>query len=408
LTNLRGIDIVWLLFLGALAALGLTQERHVPWEWAVLSALGLLQVTEGHLGWASTRGRAAAAIGVKFALCYLFIWQTGGIESSYYLILFLPVISGASMFGLAGTLLTSAVASGLYVSFLAFVIENYYVPPDGQRELAVRILFLFLMAILVNRFAIENRLKTERLSEANRDLRQAQAEVRRSERLAALGHLSAGLAHEIRNPLGVISASAELLRQRVSSENEVAREVAGFIGSEVNRTNSLVTRFLDFARPSTPHREVREINAVIERAVQTLKDSVRAGDPPLELVCQLGEVPTFSFDPMLIESSLFNLLTNAREAMADGGRILIESRSNGSNVVVTVSDSGLGIPAEEIEDIFNPFFTTKPHGVGLGLAMVSKFIDSHGGTISVASKDGQGATFTVTLPLTQERELTTR
>ena len=368
-----------------------------------LAALGALQIAEGNLDWTADRRKAAVSFALKLALCYLFILETGGIESSYYLILLLPILSGASTFGLGGTLLTALGVSALYVSFLFFVdMESYYVPADGQRELGVRILFFFLMAILVNRFATENRLKTRRLSEAYRDLSEAQAEVRRSERLAALGQLSAGLAHEIRNPLGVISASAELLAKNVSSENEVAREVAGFIGSEVNRTNSLVTRFLDFARPSKPHREVQSLNAVVERALQSFQDSSKDDDPEIDLRVRLGELPEFYLDATLIESSVFNLLANAREAMPDGGVLEVETSRVGEDARIRVSDTGEGVPLDKREDVFNPFFTTKARGVGLGLAMVSKFIDSHGGQITLESRPGEGATFRVSLPIDRD------
>lgn len=403
MAKVRGIDVVWLLFLAALAALGVMQPDQSPYEWVALALLGAVQIAEGNLDWSSDRRRAVASIVIKFALCFLFIWNTGGVESSYYLILLLPILSGASIFGLAGSLLVSAAASAIYLSFLLFVdMDSYYLPAEGLRELAMRVLFFFLMSIVVNRFAMENRQKTKRLEETNKELSEAQAEVRRSERLAALGQLSAGLAHEIRNPLGVISASAELIAKNVGDENEVAREVAGFIGSEVNRTNALVTRFLDFARPSQPHREMRDLNEVVKRAVQALRDGMRPDEPQVDLQTDLQPIPKFAFDPTLIESSVFNLLSNGREAMAEGGVLRIETRQSGDSAVIVVSDSGEGISAEQREDIFNPFFTTKAQGVGLGLAMVSKFIDSHDGTITLDSEPGQGAVFRVTLPLVQE------
>ncbi len=402
MARIRGTDVVWLLFLSALAALGLTQAEHSPWEWVALLALGGLQIAEGNLGWSERPAQAVWAIIAKLGLCYLLVWTTGGIESSYYLIFLLPIVSAASMFSLNGTMLVCALASGLYLSFVLYVLDTYYVPPDGQRELTVRILFFFLSAILVNRLATENRLKTVRLSQANKELSEAQAEVRRSERLAALGQLSAGLAHEIRNPLGVISASAEILAKNVEDENEVAKEVAGFIGAEVNRTNALVTRFLDFARPSKPHREVQQLNPIIERALQTLADTRKPEDPDVRVEANLGQVPPFSFDATLIESSVANLLLNAREAMTQGGRLRVESAADDGFARITVSDTGPGIPPEKLEDVFNPFFTTKPHGVGLGLAMVSKFIDSHGGTITVESQPGDGARFRILLPLDSE------
>ena len=399
MARVRGADIVWLLFLSALAAMGLTQPAHSPWEWLALLALGGLQIAEGNLGWSERPRQAVWSIAAKLALCYVLVWTTGGIESSYYLIFLLPIVSAASMFGLAWTMTVCAIASGLYLSFLLYVLDTYYVPPDGQRELVVRILFFFLSAILVNQLATENRLKTQRLSQAYKELSEAQAEVRRSERLAALGQLSAGLAHEIRNPLGVISASAELLAKNVAKENDVAKEVAGFIGAEVRRTNALVTRFLDFARPSKPHREVQSLTPIVERALQTLADTAKPDDPKITVDKSLGHVPPFSFDATLIESAVVNLLLNGREAMSDGGVLRVQTSADGGFARIVVSDDGPGIPAEKLEDVFNPFFTTKPRGVGLGLAMVSKFVDSHGGTITVDSEPGKGASFRILLPL---------
>ena len=399
MARVRGADIVWLLFLTALAAMGLTQPQHSPWEWIALLAMGCLQIAEGNLGWSERPREAVWSIAAKLVLCYILVWTTGGIESSYYLIFLLPIVSAASMFGLAWTMTVCAIASGLYLSFLLYVLDTYYVPPDGQRELIVRILFFFLSAILVNQLATENRLKTQRLGQAYKELSEAQAEVRRSERLAALGQLSAGLAHEIRNPLGVISASAELLVKNVAKENEVAKELAGFIGAEVTRTNALVTRFLDFARPSKPHREVQPLTPIVERALQTLADTAKPDDPKITVEKSLAHVPPFSFDATLIESAVVNLLLNGREAMADGGVLRVHTSADGGFARIVVSDDGPGIPAEKLEDVFNPFFTTKPRGVGLGLAMVSKFVDSHGGTITVDSEPGKGASFRILLPL---------
>ncbi|MEZ5396754.1 MAG: histidine kinase dimerization/phospho-acceptor domain-containing protein, partial [Bryobacterales bacterium] len=340
---MRGADIVWLLFLSALAAMGLTKPAHSPWEWFALLALGGVQIAEGNLGWSESPRQAAWAIAAKLVLCYMLVWTTGGIESSHYLIFLLPIVSAASMFGLARTMLVTAVASLLYLSFLLYVLDTYYVPPDGERELIVRILFFFLSAILVNQLATENRLKTQRLSQANKELNEAQAEVRRSERLAALGQLSAGLAHEIRNPLGVISASAELLAKNVGNENAVAKEVAGFIGAEVTRTNALVTRFLDFARPSKPHREVQPLTPIVERALQTLADTRKPDDPDITIEKSLGPIPPFSFDATLIESAVLNLLLNGREAMTDGGVLRIQTAAEDGFARITVSDDGPGI-----------------------------------------------------------------
>ena len=410
LPQIRALDAVWLIFLAALAGLGLTKQEHSLFEWLVLLVLGAVQIAETRLDVASDRRTAMLSIAVKAVLCYWLVAETGGIESSYYLIFLLPIVSAASLFEAGGALLATLLCSGLYLSFLLFVdFERYYLMPEGVDELSVRVIFFFVSAILVNRLATENRRKTESLAEAYRDLKEAQAEVRRSERLAALGQLSAGLAHEIRNPLGVISASAELLGKHVSKENDVAREVAGFIRSEVHRSNLLVSRFLDFARPSQLQRGTHDLNEVIGRALSQLADNPTNGpgriesgpieSGPIEIEKHLGALPEFSFDSTLIESAIVNLLANAQEAMPSGGRLTVRTRRLDSNAEIVVSDTGCGIATEQMENIFNPFFTTKPTGVGLGLAMVSKFIDSHGGKITVTSEAGKGSNFRITLPM---------
>jgi signal transduction histidine kinase len=396
----RAIDVVWLIFLAALAAVGLLREPHSPYEWFVLLALGAVQMAETRLAVSTDRGAAALTVAIKLALCYWLVAETGGIESSYYLIFFLPIVSAASLFELGGVLITTAASVALYLSFLLFVdFETNYLAPEGIRELALRVPFFFLIAIVVNRLATENRRKTEHLAAANQELTEAQAEVRRSERLAALGQLSAGLAHEIRNPLGVISASAEVLERNVERENDVAKEMAGYIRSEVNRSNSLVTRFLDFARPSQLDRATHDLNAIVRSAIRQFKESLRAGRPPYDVQEKLADLPPFWFDETLVSGAIVNLLLNGSDAMADGGTLQVTTYRDGSTAIIEIADQGEGIPSDQLESIFNPFFTTKPHGVGLGLAIVSNSIDSHGGTISVTSRPGEGSTFRIQLPM---------
>ena len=397
---IRPIDAVWLIFLAALAAVGLLRETHSIYEWVVLIALGAIQMVETRLPVTTDRMTAVLSVSVKLALCYWLVAATGGIESSYYLIFFLPIVSAASLFELGGVLIATTASVALYLSFLLFVdFEAYYLLPEGKRELALRVPFFFLIAIVVNRLATENRRQTEHLAAANRELTEAQAEVRRSERLAALGQLSAGLAHEIRNPLGVISASAEVLERNVNVENDVAKEMASYIRSEVNRSNSLVTRFLDFARPSQLERAQHDLNDVVRNAVRQFGEGLQNGQPHYDVSQNLAELPRFSFDETLIGSAIVNLLVNGSDAMPDGGSMEITTSRDGSTAIVEISDSGQGIPDDQLESIFNPFFTTKPHGVGLGLAIVSKSIDGHGGKISVRSKPGEGSTFRIELPM---------
>ena len=221
--------------------------------------------------------------------------------------------------------------------------------------------------------------------------------MRRSERLAALGQLSAGLAHELRNPLGTIKTSAEMLLKNVPADNAVAREMAGFISSEVDRTNSLVTRFLDFARPLAVRLEKTDLTQVIDQAVS----DVEKHQPPFDVTIYKNyspEIPPFFLDGELMERVMYNLVLNAAQASPPSGSITVKTRQIDGMVEIAVIDRGAGIQPKLIENIFNPFYTTKSGGVGLGLAIVSKIVDEHGGSISVESEPGEGSVFRVYLP----------
>ncbi len=388
--RLRRIDLLWLLVMAVLAGLASTRPRHSWQEFVALALMALVQIAEMRFGWFQRRAGAVTAVAAKLVLAWFLVWATEGIESSYYLIFLLPVVTAASTLGLAATLLTALASSLAYCSFLLFVVwDNYELAPGGERELGIRVLFLFMTGILLSHFVSESRIQAERYRQVAEDLGQAQAAVRRAERLAALGQLTAGLAHELRNPLGTIRGSAELLARNTAQENEIAREMAALIAREVDRMNSLVTRFLEFARPVTLRKSVQGIQGAIERAARNL---------PVEAEYD-ASLPPFAFDEELMERVFVNLFTNAAQAMPNGGRVQVRARRNGSQAVVEVTDTGAGIPREHLESIFNPFFTTKPEGVGLGLAIVSKIVDDHGGKITVESEVGKGTTFRVLLPL---------
>jgi signal transduction histidine kinase len=176
----------------------------------------------------------------------------------------------------------------------------------------------------------------------------------------------------------------------------MAKELAEIISAEVDRTNSLVTRFLDFARPLEPRRESTDVTAVIDRAVnraavnQNKVDVIRNYSPSL---------PRLAIDPELMEQVFLNLVTNASQASAPGDPVTIRTREVDGQAEVSVIDRGCGIPPDKIETIFNPFVTTKQNGVGLGLAIVAKIVDGHGGKMSVESEPGKGSTFRVLLPI---------
>src|SRR6516225_3105737 len=266
------MDLLWLAFLVGLAAMPPIGEIH---KQLILLGIGLFQVFEGRLLKPLPADlRRYGGVFVKIVLAALLVGHTGGIQSSYYLIYYLPVVSAAMLFDAWATLLWTVVASATYLAYLIPALKVYELTPEGVPELAIRNIFFFLAAISVNLPVTENRRQTlryqklaETLAETNRRLEQAQADARRAERLAALGQLSAGLAHEIRNPLGVIKGSAEILNQKLAVTDPLSQELAGYIYTEVNRLSALVTRFLDFARPLHADLTATDVSAVLDRGL---------------------------------------------------------------------------------------------------------------------------------------------
>jgi two-component system, NtrC family, sensor histidine kinase HydH len=397
----RPQDFVWLLFFSALAIF--SPERH-PITLAALGAIALLQIFEPRLG-------AILSVVLKLALCYPLIGSSGGISSSFYLVLFLPVISAATSFGLMGTAVSSLAACGLYLSFLFFLGPNQVIDEIG--ELILRVLFLPVVGFLTNQLAQANRDEmrksqavAEKLAEANRHLEEAEAQVRRADRLAALGQLTAGLAHELRNPLGTLKTSAEFLARKVSADNEIAREMAGYIQQEVDRINSLITRFLDFARPRNLRLEKSDLHAMLDHAIE-LFDREKSGAAASVTVFKnySPDIPPVRVEAEMMEHVITNLLSNAAQASPAGAIVTVKTRladtAEGKKAEIAVIDRGSGIDPKHLENIFNPFFTTKPEGVGLGLAIVSKIVDEHGGQITVESTQGEGSVFRVYLPVAE-------
>lgn len=405
------MDALWLVFLGALALLQPIAEWH---KQVVLLAIGLFQLLEARLiKQVPNRGREYSTL-VKILLATLLMEHSSqfGINSSYHPIYYLPIITAAIYFGPWATLCWTALASAAYCSLLIPALAEYAdfeITTTGLSELAIRILFFFLAGILVNRLVLESRRQglryqalAETLAETNRRLAHAEAEARRSERLAALGQLSAGLAHEIRNPLGIIKGSAELLNQKLQASSPLASELAGNISSEVNRLSALVARFLDFARPQALDRSAQNIVLLVDRALKAVHDQYPDAKVKVERECADG-LPQFLLDEALCEQVFINLGLNAYEAMEPNGGTLHVSISPSTSegragVEVRWEDTGPGIPEALRERIFDPFVTTKRTGAGLGLAIVSKIVDDHGGRIRLTSAPGKGAQFRVVLP----------
>ena len=231
-------------------------------------------------------------------------------------------------------------------------------------------------------------------------LRDMQEAVRRSDRLAAVGQLAAGLAHELRNPLASMTGALELLG-RGATLAAAEKRLMEIVVREGERLNALVTDFLSFARPMPPAREAVDVAAVADETLRVFQHSPLAAGLTLE---RTGEASERLFvDAAQLRQVLWNLLQNAAEAMAGGGRIGLDVGWTASGWArIEVSDTGPGLGEAQLAHLFEPFFTTKPQGTGLGLASVHRIVEAHGGRVEVASGPGR-TTFTVLLPLGAEQ-----
>ncbi|HSB33494.1 MAG TPA: ATP-binding protein [Nitrospirota bacterium] len=225
------------------------------------------------------------------------------------------------------------------------------------------------------------------------EVKRLQAQMELRERLTALGEMSAGIAHELRNPMAVISGYLNLLSKKT---DQAGQEVTRKIAEEISGMNRIIGDLLTFARPASLNRARVNVKELLEGCLASARQAV-APDQPFETKVRIEEIEA-SVDEVLMRQAFTNLIQNALEAMPGGGMVFLEAGVRNDELVVVIRDTGMGIPPAIVKKIFLPFYTTKDKGVGMGLALAHKVITSHGGRIEVESKEGRGTTFTVMLP----------
>lgn len=348
------------------------------------------------------------------ALCTFVVWSTrasGNEESPFWIVFFLPIVVTASQKSLKATLATCSAA---LVLFIAHVPPEMYLEVQERKEalpelvgfgvmfylvgtmvqmLAQQIRRQLALKVQLNEKLLENQ---QRLKDSLARLEAAEESLRIKERLASLGEMSAGIAHEIRNPLGIISSSAQLLDREIA--NADARQLLDIIQEESSRLNGLITDFLTFGRQLDPHCQVTDMEALIVRAMDQLRPAAEHKDIILEFGRQCGDCRA-EVDADMLQQVLLNLLLNALQATPPGGSIRISLARSAEHLFLHVRDTGCGIPPDIIGKVFDPFFTTKSDGTGLGLANAYKIIESHDGTLEVVSRVEEGTTFSIKLPL---------
>jgi len=284
------------------------------------------------------------------------------------------------------------------------------------RSVMIEVSLLFLATYAGLGFAIgklvearaQARADAHTIAEQLRALEASQRAALQNEKLAAIGRLAAGIAHEVRNPLGVIRASASMVQEHFPP-GEDAHRACEFIREEIDRLNGLISALLTFSRPADLRLQPVTIAKVIDRALQlTSEELQRRG---ITVARESDEtLPTVMADPDLVAQVVFGLLINAAEAIGEHGLVIVRAAHEHAAVWVEVIDSGPGVSPADAERIFEPFFTTKPSGTGLGLPMAARIVRAHGGLIEVrpgqgAGANGAGARFRVRFPISGPREL---
>lgn len=349
-------------------------------------------------------GLTAAIIGISL-LHYLtpthHFWLHELFQRGYYI----PILLAALWFGWRGGVLSAAFAGLLYAPHIILDWSSF----PGYSAHHIEVLMFFGVGIMCGVLADQARKEHTKLEETARRLnvvnQQLQASfehLRRADRLSALGELSAGLAHEIRNPLGAIEGAVQILR-RPELPVPTRQEFGEVVQKEVNRLKDLLSNFLEFARPRPPQRVPTNPDTLLESVKSLAQETAKMSGIHISVESS-SSLPLVGADPEQMRQVLLNLVINALQAMPNGGQVVLRAGRRSEHVILQVQDEGGGIDAENLERIFDPFFTTRPEGTGLGLSTAYQIVSQHGGHISVQRNTGKGMTFTVTLPLREPED----
>ncbi len=256
------------------------------------------------------------------------------------------------------------------------------------------VLFLALLLVVKRGESISEKRALERLA--------LKEQLSRAERLSSMGEMAAGISHEIRNPLGIIRSSAELLRKKMAVLDP-ANSIPRIIVEETNRLNDIITDFISYAKPKKPNLVPCRVEDIIEKNIRFLEPQMESQGYRILKHYEV-DLPEIMADSAMMYQAFLNILINAMQSMPQGGVIHIHIGANEKSVHVAIEDEGEGIQTDQLEKIWEPFFTTKGTGTGLGLGIVKNIIESHKGTIRVEPRASGGTRFLVGLPLADEGE----
>jgi signal transduction histidine kinase len=317
-------------------------------------------------------------------------------QRSYYI----PIILAGYWFEMIGGVIT---ATGLTAVYVVHILRDWSQHPDYSFQQYAEIVMFFVIAVLVGYLSQVQRRTQERLETAGSELKAAYKKLnetfdrlRHSDRLASLGRLSAGIAHEIRNPLGSIQGAVDILGKDLPA-GDPKSEFAQIAKQEVSRLEKLTGEILQYSKPAPPKQLPIDWKELVDAACRLCAD--QAHSRGVDIVAQM-EAPQAAIlvDPEQVKQVLINILINAIQAQPGGGKITIRGYVEGAEAIVAIADTGPGIAREQIDSIFDPFFTTKYEGTGLGLSISYQLVQNNGGRIWVTSEPGQGACFHVGFP----------
>ena len=221
--------------------------------------------------------------------------------------------------------------------------------------------------------------------------------LRQAEHLSAIGEMTAGISHEIRNPLGIIKSSAQLLKKKME-KLEAKTIIPDIIVEESTRLDNIITDFLDFAKPKTPDLHLCRVENIIEKNISYLTPQIE--DNNFTIIREIsGNLPEILADSSMLYQAFLNILINAFQSMKNNGSITIRVGHNSGSIVINFIDTGEGVPDEVLKKVWTPFFTTKDTGTGLGLGIVKNMIESHNGTITITNEQSKGANVEIRLPV---------
>lgn len=299
---------------------------------------------------------------------------------------YIPIVIAASWFGLRGGLYTAAAISVLVLPYVIGYVGNTH---DFAGEMA-EIVFYFAIAILIG--VLVDREFTSRQKQQDAQLR-----MERSQKLSLVGQLAAGVAHEIKNPLASIKGAADILTDDDTSQADRI-EFKDILQNEIRRIDGTVAEFLEFARPKETRKEKLNLTRTLRASLRQIEAEARRHGSSIQE--QLEEDVFVNGDPEKLHQMTLNLILNAIHASHDGDTVGVSLRAqNRTSARLVFADSGSGISEQDLGRVFEPFYTTKSTGTGLGLTVVKDIIDNHQGTIRIDSTEARGTTVTIVLPL---------